>query len=115
MMPLKHMSHLADRHGFRVSVILAPAAAWLYWLYFEDYPRVSDEPYFLDCVSGLSQKQGFAVVDLFRLMKPYVKNELFYWRGDGHWNEPGNDLVSELIAEHIFSLDIEPTVAEGER
>ncbi len=92
------MGALAERGGFRVTVILAPTAARLYGADFEGFPALSAEPWFLRTVGELARAQGFDVIDLHELMRPAAARELLYYRDDHHWNEEGNAEAARLIA-----------------
>ncbi len=97
---LRDMQALAARHGFRVTVILAPTAARLYGATFEGFPALSAEPWFTDYVARQADSLGFGVVDLVRLMRPAAEREMLYYRDDHHWNERGNAVAAELIGQH---------------
>ncbi len=97
----RDMRALAERQGFRVTVILAPTAARLYGADFEGFPTPSSEPWFLHHVGDLARSVGFEVVDLSQLMRPAAARELLYYRDDHHWNERGNEVAAQLIAEAL--------------
>jgi len=108
----REMAVLSMKHGFDVTVILGPSDSRVYGEYFENFPGLSKEPYFLNYVERLSRSLGFRTVDLYSLMKPYTRNELLFFRDDVHWNERGNAVVAEIIAKH--ALDIPQTSAADE-
>lgn len=95
------VADLSRARGFTVTVVLAPSDARLYASYFDDFPKLSDEPYFLNYVEKLSKESGFQVINLYQLMKPLAQEELLYWRDDTHWNDRGNEVVAELIAKYL--------------
>jgi lysophospholipase L1-like esterase len=97
----KDMASLSRKHGFKVTVLIAPGAPRLYAPYFEDFPPISEQPYFINYVEELSNGQGFDVINLYPPMQPYAREELLYWRDDSHWNERGNEVAAEIIAEHL--------------
>jgi hypothetical protein len=99
----KDMRTLAESEGFDVTVLLAPSSGRLYGKSFDNFPPISEERHFINYVSGLAQSMGFETVDLYLLMQPYAQEELLYWRDDVHWNERGNQVVGELVAEHVFN------------
>ncbi len=93
---------LAKEYDFEVTVLLAPTATRLHGPYFEDFPLITQNPYFIDYVADLSQSMGFETVDLYELMKRYGNSELLYFRDDDHLNKRGHEVVAELIHEKIF-------------
>ena len=97
----EEVAALSEAYGFRVTVVAAPSAERVSAPYFEGFPPISEEPYFLNYVEQLSKDQGFDVINLYPLMQPYADKELLYWRDDSHWNERGNEVVAEIIAEHL--------------
>jgi hypothetical protein len=96
------MQALSKEHNFKVTVVIAPSAPRLYAPYFEGFPQLSEEPYFINYVQDLSQRTDFEVLNLYDLMGPYAEKELLYARDDSHWNERGNQIAGELIAEQVF-------------
>jgi len=94
------MASLSRKYGFEVTVVIAPSAPRLYGPYFENFPLISEEPYFINHVENLSKGSGFDVINLYPLMQPYAEAELLYWRDDDHWNERGHEVVAEIIARH---------------
>jgi hypothetical protein len=52
-------------------------------------------------VADLSQQMGFSVVNLLESLRPFAQEELLYYRDDHHWNERGNAIVSQLIAQAL--------------
>ncbi len=97
------MQSLADEHDFEVAVITAPTASRLHGPHFDNFPKISERPHFLDFVRELSNSAGFATVDLYELMKPYAGTELLYFRDDDHFNHRGNSLAAELIQRELFT------------
>lgn len=98
----RDMKSLADEYDFEVAVIMAPTASRLHGPYFDDFPRISDRPHFLDLVKELSESASFSTVDLYELLKPYAGNELLYFRDDDHFNHRGNALAAVLIEQQLF-------------
>ncbi len=74
------MRELAARHGFQVTVVLAPTDGRLQGRFFDDFPPAVEPPHFLDYVAGLARRMGFATVDLYRLEQPYAGERLLYSR-----------------------------------
>jgi len=97
----KDMVTLSQKYGFKVTVLIAPCAPRLYGPYFQNFPSISNEPYFMDYVENLSRGLGFNVINLYQLMQPYAGKELLYWRDDSHWNERGNEVVAEILARQL--------------
>jgi acetyltransferase AlgX (SGNH hydrolase-like protein) len=97
----QEMRTLSQKAHFDVTVIIAPSDARLYGKAFEGFPTLSAKPYFVDYVAELSQHMGFSVVNLLDLLQPAAQTELLYYRDDHHWNERGNELVSQLIAQEL--------------
>ena len=95
------MAALSRKHGFRVTVLLAPSAPRLYAPYFEDFPPITDEPYFLNDVAGMAREVGFDVIDLVEELRPWAARGLLYWRDGSHWNERGHQAVSAIAARHL--------------
>ncbi|HSK18468.1 MAG TPA: hypothetical protein VK912_04970 [Longimicrobiales bacterium] len=91
------MRALADRHGFSVTVMVAPSAARLHGAEFDDFPALSPQPHFIDYVLSQAEKSGFDTLDLYRELMPFAESELLYYRDDHHWNEHGNEIVAQLI------------------
>ena len=108
---LRDMRALAARHGFRVTVVLAPSAERLYAPYYEKFPSVSPTPYFLDHVEAVARGLGLGVMNLYAPLRPRADRELLYYRDDTHWNERGQEVVAEVIAERIFQRPQLPTEA----
>ena len=100
---IREMYELAETHDFEVVVITVPTAARLHGPYYENFPEISERPYFLDFVLALSRSAGFATVDLYEHMKPRAGAELFYFRDDDHFNHRGNRLAAEIILGEIFA------------
>jgi hypothetical protein len=101
----RDMKALADEHGFDVVVITAPTASRLHGPYFDNFPRISERPYFLDFVRELADSAGFPAIDLYASMKPLAGEELFYFRDDDHFNRRGNAVAAELIAEELLAAE----------
>lgn len=97
------MKVLADEYGFEVAVIMAPTACRLHGPYFDNFPEISERPWFLDFVEDLSEAANFSTVDLYEQMKPYGGSELFYFRDDDHFNRRGNEVAAELIEQELFT------------
>jgi hypothetical protein len=97
----KNMATLSQKNRFKVTVLIAPCAPRLYGPYFQSFPSISKEPYFMNYVENLSRGLGFNVINLYPLMRPYAEKELLYWRDDSHWNERGNAVVAELIGKQL--------------
>lgn len=95
------MASLSKNYGFKVTILIAPSAARLYGPYFEEFPSISREPHFINYVENLSHKLGFDVINLYRMMQPYAKDELLYWRDDSHWNERGHEVVADIISKYV--------------
>jgi hypothetical protein len=93
------MGELARKFGFDVTVILAPTAGRLQGKYFDEFPTLSDKPYFLEFVGHLAVKENFRVIDLLSAMQPMADRQLLYFRDDEHWNEDGNRLVATLMSK----------------
>ncbi len=102
------MASLSKEHGFKVIILIAPSSPRLYAPYFENFPRISEEPHFINYVAELSNNLGFSTVNLYQSMQPYAEKELLFWRDDTHWNKRGNEVVAEIIAKHfmITQLDL---------
>ena len=97
------MANLSRTKGFEVTVIIAPTDIRLYYPYFENAPRIPGESQFINYVETLAKGLGVKTINLSRLMRPYAKDELLYWRDDSHWNERGNEIVAEIIAKQLAS------------
>ena len=91
------MRALADRHGFSVTVMVAPSAARLHGAAFDEFPELSPQPHFIDYVLAQARKSGFETLDLYRALVPFAESELLYYRDDHHWNEHGNEIVAQII------------------
>jgi lysophospholipase L1-like esterase len=102
---IREMHELAETHGFEVAIITAPTAARLHGPYYENFPRISERPHFLDLVLELSRSVGFATVDLYEHLQPLAGTELFYFRDDDHFNRRGNRLAAEIILSEIFRME----------
>jgi lysophospholipase L1-like esterase len=98
------MVSLTQKYGFKVTVLIAPSASRLYAKYFENFPTISEDPYFINFVEKLSRMKGFDVINLYQKMQPYAKESLLYWRDGSHWNERGHEVVAEIIAKHFVNL-----------
>jgi lysophospholipase L1-like esterase len=107
---IREMRVLADQHKFDVVVIAAPSAARLHGPYFENFPKISTRPHFLDFFLELSEKAGFETVNLYELMRPYAGVELLYFRDDDHFNHRGNELAAELIQQVYFNKELPQSV-----
>jgi hypothetical protein len=97
----QEMRTLSQQGRFSVTVIIAPSDARLYGNAFEGFPTLSAKPYFASYVADLSQQMGFSVVNLLDSLRPFAQEELLYYRDDHHWNERGNAIVSQLIAQAL--------------
>ncbi len=97
----EQMAVLAERHGFSVTIVMAATAARHYGPRFAGFPPLSDEPHFIDFVLSLAERVGFSSIDLYREMQPHAQAELLFWRDDTHWNERGNEVAAQIIAEHL--------------
>ena len=100
----KTMQDLSRRHGFEVTVILAPSVERLYGPAFEDFPPLA-EPHFANYVIDLAKGLGFRTIDLLRFMEPIAATEMLYYRDDPHWNERGNEVAAQLIARALRDGD----------
>ncbi|HSA56547.1 MAG TPA: hypothetical protein VLE53_12640 [Gemmatimonadaceae bacterium] len=97
----EEMRELSKRHGFRVTVLMAPSDARLYGPSFEGFPRLSEAPHFTEYVMELARRQGFDAVDLLPLMRPYAEREMLYYRDDHHWNARGNEVAALVIRQAV--------------
>lgn len=97
----EEMRELSERHGFRVTVLMAPSDARLYGPDFENFPRLSDSAHFTGYVMDLARKQGFKAVDLLPLLRPYAEREMLYYRDDHHWNARGNEVAALVIRQAL--------------
>jgi hypothetical protein len=97
----RDMESLSRKHEFAVTVLVAPTAPRLYAAYFEEFPSITDEPYFINYVEDLATSLGFDVINLYRLMLPHAEKRLLHWRDDSHWNDRGEEVVSEIVAKHL--------------
>lgn len=95
------MRELSERHGFRVTVLMAPSDARMYGPDFEGFPKLSDIPHFTEYVMELARQHGFAAVDMLPLMRPFADREMLYYRDDHHWNARGNQ-VAALVIQQIL-------------
>jgi lysophospholipase L1-like esterase len=107
----EEMAQLAKARGFRVVVAMAPTAARLHGHYFEDFPPLSERPYFIDYVGTLAQKHGMPFLNLLDLFAERAAVEFLHQRDDDHWNEKGHALATEMIARYGF--DRLPAMAQG--
>jgi hypothetical protein len=94
----ERMATLAETHGFRVTVVLAPTATRVHGRQYEGFPPISDRPWFLEETTRLAEQAGFAVVDLLPVLTAAGEDALVYFRDDHHWNERGNRVVAERLA-----------------
>jgi hypothetical protein len=95
------MTLLARKHDFRVVVLVAPTDARLYEHFFEDFPTLSERPYFIDAVVDEAGLAGLELVNFGELLQPYAEKELLYFRDDDHWNERGHEVASEIISRYL--------------
>jgi len=96
------MAVLANTFHFKVTVVIAPTVVRLYAPYFHELSRLSTPPYLIDYMVKLAHEAGFDTINLLQGMQPYTSRELLYFRDDDHWNERGNQVVAEIIAEHVL-------------
>jgi hypothetical protein len=99
----EEMKALAARHGFEVTVIVAPSDARLLGPSFEDFPPLSERAHFIDYVVDLAGRTGFRAINLLPLMEPAAREELLYYRDDHHWNVRGNELAASLIRDALMT------------
>jgi hypothetical protein len=104
----KDMASLAKRYHFDVTVVIAPTDSRLYASHFEDFPSISEQPYFINLVADMSHKMGFQTINLLPLLQSYARAELLYFRDDDHWNVRGNQVVAEILARHFHTNDVRP-------
>ena len=97
----EEMRELSERHGFRVTVLMAPSDARLYGPAFEDFPRLSEVPHFTEYVMDLARRQGFTAIDMLPLLRPYAEREMLYYRDDHHWNARGNEVAALVIRQAL--------------
>lgn len=95
------MRELSERHGFRVTVLMAPSDARMYGADFQDFPKLSETPHFTEYVMELARQHGFAAVDMLPLMRPYADREMLYYRDDHHWNARGNEVAALVIQQAL--------------
>jgi hypothetical protein len=107
----KEMSQLSRDKGFAVTVVIAPTDVSLYSPYFKNMNPASEEPSLISYVDKISREQGFDVVNLWRDLQPYAKNEMLYWRDDVHWNDRGNEVVAAILTEHFKNKKKQETLA----
>jgi hypothetical protein len=91
------MRALSQREAFDVTVVIAPSDARQYGRFFEGFPELSLEPYFVTYVADLSRQMGFGVVNLLEQMRPFAEREMLFYSDDHHWNERGNEVVAQLL------------------
>ena len=70
------MQALSKEFDFGVWVILAPSAARLYGSQFENFPHMSDRPYFLDFVEELARKMEFKTINLLPLLQTLCRERI---------------------------------------
>ncbi len=104
----KGMASLGKQYQFDVTVLIAPTDSRLYASHFEDFPPISEQPYFINLVADLSREMGFQTVNLLPLLQPYAEKELLYFRDDDHWNARGNEVVAEILARNLSMKDARP-------
>ena len=104
----KDMASLGKQYQFDVTVLIAPTDSRLYASHFEDFPPISEQPYFINFVADLSREMGFQTVNLLPLLQPYAEKELLYFRDDDHWNARGNEVVAEILARNLSMKDARP-------
>lgn len=109
----REMKALSERHGFAVTVLVAPSSSRLHGPAFDGFPTLSERPYFIDYVVELSANTGFPVVNLLPGLQVWADRELLYYRDDHHWNPRGNELVARLIAASVFGLALEDDRVRG--
>jgi len=97
----KQMALLGKKHGFTVTIVIAPTAERMYGAHFEKFPSIPSEPYFVNYLEKLSAALDFNVINLHPLLQSYVREELLYWRDDTHWNERGHRVVAEIIMNEL--------------
>jgi SGNH hydrolase-like domain, acetyltransferase AlgX len=102
------MASLAGRYDFRVIVLIAPTDARMYAPFFDDFPALSEQPYFNDLVAERAGQSSFEVFNLQTLTEPYAQKELLYFRDDDHWNERGHEVVAEIIARSLATSQAPP-------
>lgn len=73
------MASLAGRYDFRVIVLIAPTDARMYAPFFDDFPALSEQPYFNDLVAERAGQSSFEVFNLQTLTEPYAQKELLYF------------------------------------
>ncbi|MGD8278967.1 MAG: hypothetical protein PVH00_13110 [Gemmatimonadota bacterium] len=105
----REMKALADEHGFRVTIVIAPSAARVYGASFDGFPTLSERPWLVDYLFGLAGDSGFGTVNLLPLLAPYAESELLYYRDDHHWNPRGNALVAEWLEPVVRAARNPPT------
>lgn len=82
---------------------IAPTAPKVYATYFQEFPEVTEEPYFINFVNLKSKQPGFQVLNLLPLMEPHAADAYLYFRDDPHWNPNGHRVIADLIRKHTFS------------
>jgi hypothetical protein len=108
----EELASLGETHGFKVTIVITPTPPRLYAPYYEDFPYITEEPYFINYLAQLSTDQGFDVINLYPLLQPYASEELLFWRDDSHFDNRGNEIVAELIATQLSKRVVLDTSAD---
>lgn len=98
---LQEMAALAARHGFTVTLAVAPTAARVYAAGVDDLDAPLAPPFLIDELHDAGRDLGFTVVDLLAELQPLAATELLYFRDDDHWNDRGHAVVAERMARAL--------------
>jgi hypothetical protein len=110
---LREMHRDADAIGAKLVVALIPSKEEVYWdVVRGDLPAQNsgdiDRP--LGLVHQFCAATGIAVCDLRPRFEQGAKDrKQLYLRVSGHWNDAGNELAAETIAECLRSQGLVPS------
>jgi hypothetical protein len=108
---LGRIASIAKAHGVPLILLIIPSPIDVAPSY--DYGRVDRmryPEYTPDNLTGrlqeIAERRGMAFVNLYDVFVKQDANELYFHGGDDHWNEAGQKLAAEVMADYVVQRGV---------
>lgn len=98
---LRDLQKLGRKHGFRLTILLAPSAPRVYGRFYEDMPQPTQRPHFLEYLTETTSQLGLECIDLLPEFEKHADRELLYFTDDSHWTPQGHGVVAEFLEAQL--------------
>jgi len=67
-----------------------------------------------DAVAAAAARQGIATVNLMETFRAHDAKALYFRGGDNHWNDAGQELAAQTLADAVISRRLMRTKGQAE-